>query len=417
MPRHTRHTRLGYRFQKGFPLPLGLALAVVLLATSAALAHDRTTSYSTWEIQGRAAHVTLRMSLLDVSRFPWAAQPNLESTLGAYLGSHLALMAGDAPCAISDAPRPLAGAAGRVVYEWRVRCPEAGALRIRSAVLLDVAPTHLHFARVTRDGNGPTERLLSEREPAWPLDEPAAVRTQEHAGTTIGAYIRLGVEHILSGYDHLAFLLALLLIGGGFAQVARVVTGFTVGHSITLGLVVLGYLRPNPAPVEALIGFSIALVAAENVWLTGRRSAILPWTIAAALGLIAVAAERGHGRVPALTLGGLAVFSLCYFGLLRRASRVSSLRWAIAFVFGLVHGCAFAGVLVEAGLPTERLAAALLGFNVGVEAGQLAAVAVIWPLLRHLETRRERWRLAVLEYGSTAVLALGVFWFVSRAFG
>jgi hypothetical protein len=230
-------------------------------------------------------------------------------------------------------------------------------------------------------------------------------------------YVRLGVEHILSGYDHLAFLLALILIGGGFGQVARVVTGFTVAHSLTLGLVVVGYLRPNPAPVEALIGFSIALVAAENVWLTSRRSRTLPWCIAIALGLVAVAAERGHGRVPALTLGGLALFSLCYFGLLRRASRVSALRWAIAFIFGLVHGCAFAGVLVEAGLPTERLATALFGFNLGVELGQLAAVAVVWPLLRRLETRSDDRRLAVLHYGSTVVLALGVFWFVSRTFG
>jgi len=249
------------------------------------------------------------------------------------------------------------------------------------------------------------------------LDEPSAAGTRESGGTTVADYIRLGIEHILSGYDHLAFLLALLLIGGGFSQVARVVTGFTVGHSITLGLVVLGYLRPDPAPVEALIGFSIALVAAENVWLTSRRSPVLPWAIAAALGVIAIAAEYGYGRVPALTLSGLAVFSLCYFGWLRRTSRVASLRWAIAFIFGLVHGCAFAGVLVEAGLATERLAAALFGFNLGVEAGQLAAVAVVWPVLRQLETRREDWRLAVLQYGSTVVLALGVFWFVRRAFG
>jgi hypothetical protein len=93
------------------------------------------------------------------------------------------------------------------------------------------------------------------------------------------------------------------------------------------------------------------------------------------------------------------------------------LRWAIAFIFGLVHGCAFAGVLVEAGLPTEWLAAALFGFNLGVELGQLAAVAMVWPLLRRLETRGDSWWLAVLHYGSTAVLALGVFWFVSRTFG
>jgi hypothetical protein len=113
----------------------------------------------------------------------------------------------------------------------------------------------------------------------------------------------------------------------------------------------------------------------------------------------------------------LALFAICYFGLLTRVSSTGALRWGIAFIFGFVHGFAFAAVLVEAGLPTERLAAALFGFNAGVELGQLAAVAAVWPLLHLLSRRDDGWRLAVLNYGSAAVLTLGVFWFVSRAFG
>jgi hypothetical protein len=226
------------------------------------------------------------------------------------------------------------------------------------------------------------------------------------------------VEHIFGGYDHLAFLVALLLVGGSLGEVARIVTGFTVAHSITLGLAVLGYVRPEPAPVEALIGLSIVLVAAENVWLVGARSRTLPATIAAALALLALAAAAGHGRVPAATLAGLAVFSACYFGLLGRAPRAASLRWAIAFVFGLVHGFGFAAVLAEAGFDAGRAARALFGFNLGVEVGQLAVVAVVWPVLQ-LVTRAQRGglRAAVVEMGSAAVLGLGLFWFVTRAYG
>ncbi|HEX7409432.1 MAG TPA: HupE/UreJ family protein [Candidatus Binatia bacterium] len=102
-----------------------------------------------------------------------------------------------------------------------------------------------------------------------------------------------------------------------------------------------------------------------------------------------------------MPLAGLALFAICYFGLLTRLSSTGALRWSIAFIFGFVHGFAFAAVLVEAGLPTERL----------------AAVAAVWPLLHLLSRRDDRWRLAVLNYGSVAVLTLGVFWFVSRAFG
>jgi len=382
-----------------------LVLLLGLLATPAA-AHERTTSYSSWEVRGRQAHVTVRLSELDVSRFPWAAAADRDRALAAYLARHLQLLAGDAACPVVGGPRPLASVPGRVVYEWELACPASDALRIRSDLLLDVAPAHLHFVRVAREGARAPEHVLSEDERTWSLaDAPL--------GTSLGSYFRLGVEHILTGYDHLAFLVALLLIGGSLGQVARVVTGFTVAHSITLGLAVLGCVRPERAPVEALIGLSIALVAAENVWLVGARPRILPALIAGALGSLALAAWAGHGRIPALTLAGLGLSALCYFGLLERMARPEALRWGVAFLFGLVHGFGFAAVLADARLDADRLAHALLGFNLGVEAGQLAVVALAWPLLRQAARRQ----IALVELGSAATAGLGLFWFVTRAFG
>jgi len=398
----------------------GLALLLLGMCARPAVAHDRTTSYSTWDIHGRDAHVTVRLSALDVTRFPWAstAAADLDRLLGAYLTEHLQLSAGARPCAMADGPRRLSAPPGRVVFEWRVSCPDTEMLQIRSAVLFDVAPAHLHFARVTRDGTHAQERVLSDAERSWLL---AAASPQQHtvepSGTSLTGYIALGIEHILSGYDHMAFLLALLLIGGSLREVAGVVTGFTVAHSITLGLTVLGYVHPDRAPVEALIGLSIALVAAENVWLCGTRGWAVPSALAGALGILAIVAARGRGDVPPLTLAGLALFTLCYFGVLRRRTHTGSTRWAIAFIFGLVHGCGFAAVLGEAGLPPDRVVHALLGFNIGVEIGQLAIVAAVWPLLQWVTHRRAHVRAAIIELGSAAVLALGVFWFVTRTFG
>src|SRR5262249_30719114 len=153
---------------------------------------------------------------------------------------------------------------------------------------------------------------------------------------------------------HLAFLLALLLVEASLWEVAKVVTGFTVGHSITLALAILGVLRPETSAIEALIGLSIALVAGENLWLLAGRPGGVPWAIGGVLLALAAGAAIGVGGVPALTLAGLALFTLCYFHLLERVSYPARLRWAVAFLFGLIHGFGFAGVLIEAHLPPAR---------------------------------------------------------------
>ena len=399
---------------------LALCGLVAVLLPAPSRAHDRTTSYSTWDIRGRNADVTVRFAELDVSRFPWAAAAGdaLGRSLGEYLTQHVQLLADHTPCPVVEAPRAQRPFPGRLVYEWKITCPDSGRLSIRSDLFLDVAPSHLHFARVSRDGTSALERVLSDGDRTWDLADADAGGTAPPSGTSVTGYVALGIGHIVTGYDHLAFLVALLLIGGSLGEVARVVTGFTVAHSVTLALTVLGYVRPDTAPVEALIGLSIALVAAENMWLIGGRGGGLPHLVTISLLLLALNAAAGHGCVPALTLAGLAIFSGCYFQLLRRTSRTASLRWAIAFIFGLVHGFGFASVLGEAGLPADRVVHALFGFNLGVEVGQLAVVSLLWPLLRVATWRdRERIGLAIVEVGSAAVLALGVFWFVSRTYG
>jgi hypothetical protein len=398
---------------------LSCASASLLVQAEPGLAHERTTSLSAWDIRGRHAYVRVHLSQLDVSRYPWAATAgsNLDRLLASYLSQRLQLQAGGEPCPVVDAPRSLRAAPGHTIHEWRVECPAAGPLQIRSEILLDVAPSHLHFVRLSRDGARPSERVLSARESTWLLGEPTEDSSTPSAGTSLPGYLALGIEHILGGYDHLAFVVALLLLGGSIGEVAKVVTGFTVAHSVTLGLAVLDYVRPDPAPVEALIGLSIGLVAAENVWLGAGRHRYVPVAIVSALSCLAVVAQAGWGKIPALTLCGLTLFCWCYFELLRRASRPASLRWAIAFVFGLVHGFGFAGVLMEVGLPSDRVATALLGFNLGVEVGQLAVVALCWPVLHGLARRGPRWAPAIRDYGSAAVAAVGVFWFVTRTFG
>ena len=385
---------------------LSIALAVLSVLAGGAAAHDRGASYSSWTIEGRSARVVLRFAELDLSRFDWAAGGASDAQISSHAMERLQLFAGEVPCALGSRARRLAAEEGTVAFEWNLRCAPEGALEIRDDLLYDVAPTHLHFARVTRDGSAPLERVLSERDRRWALADGSRV------GTSLAAYLVLGIEHILSGTDHLAFLIALLLVATSAREVAGVVTGFTAAHSITLALAVLGTVRPETAAIEALIGLSIALVAAENLWLADRRGRALPFGVALVLAILALCAAGGVGRVPALTLAGLALFSTCYFALAARARSPQRLRWGVAFLFGLLHGFGFATVLTEARLPAERLVHALFGFNAGVELGQLAIVALVWPLLR-----AARGRPMIADFASALVVALGVFWFVSRAYG
>ncbi len=380
-----------------------LAVSVAAaLALSPAAAHERSVSYSSWVLGADGALVTVRLAALEATRLPWS--PEDRARLGDYLAAHLRLLAGDTPCAPTAPPRALASAPGQIALEWEVTCPQPGPRRLESDAFLAVAPSHLHFARVRRGDGATSEHVLSEATRTAGLDAPAAPSGLEA--------IRLGVEHILSGWDHLAFVLALLLLGGTLADTVRVVTGFTLAHSLTLALAVLGLVRPQQAPVEALIGLSIALVAAENCWLAGRRGPALPWGIGAVLLALAGAAAAGAGTVPALALAGLALFAVCHMTRLARAPRPQRLRWQVAFVFGLLHGFGFASVLADAALPPGALARLLLGFNGGVELGQLVVVVAALPLVRLART----WRPALLDVGSAAVAGLGVFWFVARAF-
>jgi hypothetical protein len=193
-------------------------------------------------------------------------------------------------------------------------------------------------------------------------------------GPQVLRFLRLGLEHIFTGYDHVAFVLGLLLLGGSLRSVAGVVTSFTAAHSVTLALATLGLVRLPPALVEPLIAGSIVYVAVEN--LRGLRA---PHPGLSPEG-------RGDIRTP---------------------------RWPVAFLFGLVHGFGFAGALAELDLPASGLATALVSFNTGVELGQAAIVAVAFPLLALLR----RWpapALLTLRTGSVVIGAAGLLWLVER---
>jgi hypothetical protein len=394
----------------GRALATALAALAALAWAGSAGAHARSMSYSTWQLTRDGARVELRIKAIELTREP------PEHAWTRVLPEELRLFAGGAPCRAEEARRPATAPEGWAVFRWSVACGP-GPRRIESALLQGIAADHTHFLRIDPPpddpGAGLRERVLvTDRDGPFELEGDAG----ESAPDTLLAYVGLGTLHIATGWDHLAFVIALLLLAGSLREVAGLVTGFTLGHSLTLGLAVLGVVRPDAVAVEVLIGFSIALVAAENGWLLAQRDRIVPIAIGSSLVLAAALAGLGVGELGAVAWSGLALFTACHFGLLRQAARPAMLRAGIAFAFGLVHGFGFAGILMELELPASKLVLALFGFNAGVELGQLAVVGAAWPILYGLSRLRGPAHRLTAEVASAAIFGLGLFWVVSRNF-
>jgi len=259
------------------------------------------------------------------------------------------------------------------VLPLTVRCPKLPKrLTIDYRLFADLDPQHRGLLYLQAGGVA-RSAVLGPQAPVQSFDLKEASRLAQFFD-----YLRDGVWHIWIGFDHILFLLSLLLpavlvwggrqwraaetFGAAFWSVVRVVTAFTAAHSITLTLATLGYVSLPSRWVESAIAASVVLAALNNVW------------------------PVFHGR-----------------------------RWMVAFGFGLIHGFGFASVLVDLGLPRDALALALVGFNLGVECGQLAIVAVFLPLAFSL---RRSWfyRRLVMIGGSLVIAVLAAVWLCERLF-
>lgn len=387
-----------------------LAMLAALCLPLAVQAHTRSYSYSLWELDTQPYRLTVRINQLDLTRLQLHPDhtPDYAGRVSDLVMRDLRLSVKEQPCSIKPSGVRFT-TDGWTVLHAEVPCNSSDDLEVRTHLLLDVISSHMHFVTVVDGAGQVTEKVLTEADSRWQLSGPAGPDGQAAPGT-LGSYWLLGIEHILTGWDHLAFVLGLMLLASGLSQLAWLVTGFTLAHSITLALAALGHVQPVSSAVEALIGLSILLVAIENVWERNNRHGSWPWLICLALVLLAALQPAG---VPVAALLGIAVFVACYFAVLRGTGNTGRWRLLIAFAFGLFHGFGFAGILAEMSLPDSRLLPALFGFNLGVETGQLAVVALLWPLLHWRRLALGHW---VHRLGTTTIAGLGTFWFITRIF-
>jgi hypothetical protein len=348
-------------------------LAVAILAMCPAQAHNAGVSTSRIAILSRTVDLEINALGRDYEKAagvriaetgsgvvnPVALAVMAPSILN-YVGDRVAVLAGGRRC--TPGPGSAKAVDTHVLITMAWSCPPDGDLRYRVTLFQDVDPTARHLALIATE-SGERELALDNTEP-----EIALSGTESSVLQIIERFVAAGIEHIFLGYDHIAFLLAVILWGQRLWPLIKVVTAFTVAHSLTLSLAVLDVVRLPSSVVEPLIAATIVFVAAENFFVHDIRR-----------------------------------------------------RWRATFVLGLVHGFGFAGALREYGLPQGALVAALAAFNVGVEIGQVLIVALIFPLLLWSDLignakAAHKGRHPALVYTCSAViLAFGLYLLIERS--
>ncbi len=273
---------------------------------------------------------------------------------------------------------------------WQIECP--GGLAGKTVGVEGIAASRADvLLRVVLSDGRKLRQVLRADAPSFTIERDAG-----RMGV-LSSYGVLGVEHILTGWDHLLFVLALVLLVGWGRSLFWTVTAFTLGHSVTLALAALGLVTVPQAPIEAAIALSIYVLAVE---LTAPKTS-----------------ASGGALRPNPTVPGDCCAAQQSPGLRGERTPTQRAPWLVASGFGLLHGLGFAGALSEVGLPSGEIPLALFSFNVGIELGQLgfvAAVLVAAAAAKALPIRRPRWTAAVPAY---FIGACAAYWFCERVAG
>jgi hypothetical protein len=393
--------------------PLWCCVAWLALWGGSADAHTKSETHSVWQIDRNLVHLSFTIPLPESKRLAKSGedQPSDARVLD-YLHQHLSVSSGGGLCSAPPG-RALAATSQFRRFEMTFTCPSAADIKLRSTAFFELVPSHVTFAQIETGDGQFIEQLFTEGQQQ--LDASAGDAQLRDASFL--EYIRLGIMHILTGPDHMSFLLGLVLISRRLRDLVFVVTGFTIGHSITLALAVTGLLRPHAEYIDALVALTIAIIGAENIAVATHR----PGTIALSVGLpllaMAAASFAGIGALPPLLLLGAGLFCANYLMLSGHLRDAGRLRLVVTLVFGLIHGFGFAATLLEMQLPRPKLAQILVGFNLGVELGQLSLVLALMGLV----SLAGRAKLApprpiVVDTVAGCLVAVGTYWFISRSY-
>jgi len=299
---------------------------------------------------------------------------------------------------------------GYITLFWVMDC-ESKEIEINFDLFFKNDSSHTHIATFIIDSEAKPEKVFTSSDRNWKETDK---KTEEASlFQSFQDYFDLGFNHILSGFDHLAFLLALLILNLPVKRLIIIVTGFTIGHSITLALGALDMIEPASQLVEALIGYSIVIIAVETVAsITNYHKPYNRTLIYISCLLLIFFTLFGYSKF-LIGLAGVSIFSYCYLSLIS-IHRDFSITFIVTCLFGLIHGFGFAGNLASIGLMEGRLLPAILGFNLGVEFGQILVGFILALLLYYLNKFMYKNMDNLRVYLASGLACIGTFWFLER---
>jgi len=375
--------------------------------------HQRSESYSNWNIEIKDEVLKIK-STLSV-RESVLLNLNLDDlpTLESYLMNSINL----SDCELNDFVSKLTYREGLYKFSINQECflGESSQFLITNNVFFDIDASHSHIAKIKINGKTFPEKIFLNSDRVLKINVKNSDIPEDSLFSSFISYFGLGLEHISTGFDHLAFLLGLLLINQRFKNVLIAITGFTLGHTLSFCLAVLGLISPASSFVEATIGFSIFILGIE--YLSKNKKVFSKYILYMLVFwvLFLISFYNLNGSYLLLGYLGLMIFGFTYLGLSNNSKNLL-FSLLITSLFGLVHGFGFGGYLSEVGLPESKLYLALIGFNLGVEFGQIIA-ALIFLLLLHLVKGLKFLNKNIVEtLIAISLVSLGVFWFIERSF-
>ena len=391
------------------------AMGAACALAPAAQAHVRSESHSVWEINGGAIDLVMTVPKVETPRLNPNGPQIDDAALEKYLADRVYPLTGKVRCPLEPPIVALSSAPEFRRFDFTFKCPSDKDLQIRSSAFFDVVQSHTNFAQIQNVATGDfvEELITSDRQTV----QVTGGEQSKLQSASIVEFIRMGIMHIFTGVDHMSFLLGMVMISRRLKDLIFVVTGFTIGHSITLALAVTGVIRPHADYIDALVALTICLIGAENLGVATKKPVFFALGLALIIVAMGVIKALGFGGLPIMLSTGAGLFTACYLMISGRLPDAGRLRMIITLVFGLIHGFGFAAGLLELQIPPGRLAEMLVGFNIGVEIGQLTLVLGVTLLVWGLT--KIKWtvpRPIFVDFASAFLVAEGLFWYVSRSF-
>ena len=397
---------------------------ILITISKFSYAHYFSESYSNWVILDNKVSATFTIlkleatRVLQIDKFQEIGQEKQLSegeVFLEYFKPRISVLESSKECLLDKVPSLINAKDEYHTIELSYLCDTTNSIKIINNVLFDIAQSHVHLSRISINDQILEKALFYNDQTIFIND--LKTKKEKSFVDSLTNFISTGMNHILTGFDHLIFLMGLIILVNNFKHLLIVITGFTLGHSVTLALVALNIVVPNTLMIEALIGFTILFIAAEYMMKDEKNFIPIIAILLSILTFAAISSLFLQISMTLISFMALILITIGYFGILRNLENKGSFRLIITSLFGVIHGFGFGTFLFNSEFDQTNIISALFGFNLGVEIGQIIFLMIFillnLSLIKILKSKNHQYLMQTLMI---IVSSLGFYWFIQRLY-